>query len=169
MDGVLRKGQRIRLMRGSTEHEVTEIGQFRPTPTVCPELAPGRSASSWPDQGPGRRPHRRHRHRRLPPDRVRAARLQGAEADGVQRALPGGTTATSRSCANRWQAAPQRRQLHLHGGEQRGPRLRLPLRLPRHVAPRDHPAAVERGEPAGTGADRPDVTYEVLTRRAKSW
>src|SRR5438874_2844200 len=28
MDGVLRKGQRIRLLRGQTEHEVIEIGQF---------------------------------------------------------------------------------------------------------------------------------------------
>jgi GTP-binding protein LepA len=41
MDGVLRKGQRIRLMRGQTEHEVTEIGQFRPAPTACPELSAG--------------------------------------------------------------------------------------------------------------------------------
>src|SRR5438045_3014324 len=29
-DGTITKGQRIRLMRGSTEHEVIELGQFRP-------------------------------------------------------------------------------------------------------------------------------------------
>ncbi|MFO0927350.1 MAG: translation elongation factor 4 [Gemmataceae bacterium] len=40
-DGVLRKGQRIRLMRGGTEHEVSEIGQFRPAPTVCDQLVAG--------------------------------------------------------------------------------------------------------------------------------
>jgi GTP-binding protein LepA len=40
-EGVLRKGQRVRLMRGNTEHEVTEMGQFRPTPTACDELAAG--------------------------------------------------------------------------------------------------------------------------------
>jgi GTP-binding protein LepA len=40
-EGVLRKGQRIRLMRGGTEHEVTDIGQFRPAPTPCAELAAG--------------------------------------------------------------------------------------------------------------------------------
>src|SRR5262249_27334729 len=40
-EGVLRKGQRIRLMRGNTEFEVTEIGQFRPAPTGCTELGAG--------------------------------------------------------------------------------------------------------------------------------
>jgi GTP-binding protein LepA len=40
-DGVLRKGQRVRLMRGGTEHEVTEVGQFRPAPTPCDCLAAG--------------------------------------------------------------------------------------------------------------------------------
>jgi GTP-binding protein LepA len=40
-DGVLRKGQRVRLMRGGTEHEVTEVGQFRPAPTACDSLAAG--------------------------------------------------------------------------------------------------------------------------------
>jgi GTP-binding protein LepA len=40
-EGVLRKGQRIRLMRGGTEHEVSDIGQFRPAPTACDRLAAG--------------------------------------------------------------------------------------------------------------------------------
>lgn len=39
--GTIRKGQRIRLMRGGTEHEIMEIGQFRPTPTVCDQLSVG--------------------------------------------------------------------------------------------------------------------------------
>jgi GTP-binding protein LepA len=41
MEGVLRSGQCVRLMRGATEHEVTDIGQFRPAPTACDELAAG--------------------------------------------------------------------------------------------------------------------------------
>src|SRR5262249_7940598 len=41
MDGVLKKGQRIRLMRGGTEYDVTELGQFRPAPTGCGELSAG--------------------------------------------------------------------------------------------------------------------------------
>jgi GTP-binding protein LepA len=40
-DGRIVKGQRIRLMRGGTEHDVMEIGQFRPTMTPCTELAAG--------------------------------------------------------------------------------------------------------------------------------
>src|SRR5437667_12191662 len=40
-DGALRKGQRIRLMREGTEHEVTDLGQFRPAPTACAELSTG--------------------------------------------------------------------------------------------------------------------------------
>jgi GTP-binding protein LepA len=40
-EGVLRKGQRIRLMRGATEHEVSDVGQFRPAPTACDELVAG--------------------------------------------------------------------------------------------------------------------------------
>jgi GTP-binding protein LepA len=40
-EGALRKGQRIRLMRGNTEHEVIELGQFRPAPTSCDELTTG--------------------------------------------------------------------------------------------------------------------------------
>ncbi len=40
-EGTLRKGQRIRLLRGGTEHEVMELGRFRPGPTPCDELAAG--------------------------------------------------------------------------------------------------------------------------------
>ncbi len=40
-EGAIRKGERIRLMRGGTEHEVTELGQFRPAPTPCDALSSG--------------------------------------------------------------------------------------------------------------------------------
>jgi GTP-binding protein LepA len=40
-EGALRKGQRIRLMRGGQEYEVTEVGQFRPTPTPVDALGAG--------------------------------------------------------------------------------------------------------------------------------
>jgi GTP-binding protein LepA len=40
-EGAIRKGMRIRLMRGGTEHEVVEIGQFRPAPTTCDALGSG--------------------------------------------------------------------------------------------------------------------------------
>jgi GTP-binding protein LepA len=41
MEGSLRKGQRIRLMRGGQEHDIIEIGQFRPAPTPCDALGTG--------------------------------------------------------------------------------------------------------------------------------
>jgi GTP-binding protein LepA len=40
-DGMLRTGQRIRLMRGQTEHIISDLGQFRPSPTACEELSTG--------------------------------------------------------------------------------------------------------------------------------
>jgi GTP-binding protein LepA len=40
-EGTLRTGQRIRLLRGGTEHIVTDLGQFRPAPTPCTELSTG--------------------------------------------------------------------------------------------------------------------------------
>jgi len=40
-EGVLHEGQRIRMVRGGTEHEVSDLGQFRPAPTPCDELSTG--------------------------------------------------------------------------------------------------------------------------------
>jgi GTP-binding protein LepA len=40
-EGVLRTGQRIRMMRGNNEFIVSEMGQFRPVPTAVTELGPG--------------------------------------------------------------------------------------------------------------------------------
>jgi GTP-binding protein LepA len=40
-EGRILKGQRIRLMRAGTEHEITDIGEFRPAMTPCTELSTG--------------------------------------------------------------------------------------------------------------------------------
>ncbi|HEV8062367.1 MAG TPA: translation elongation factor 4 [Gemmataceae bacterium] len=40
-DGAIRVGQRIRLMREATEYVVSDLGQFRPTPTPCQTLLAG--------------------------------------------------------------------------------------------------------------------------------
>lgn len=40
-EGRIFKGQKIRLMRGGTEHEIVELGQFRPAMTNVTELAAG--------------------------------------------------------------------------------------------------------------------------------
>ncbi len=41
VDGVLRVGQKIRLMAGETEHEVIGLGRFRPHSVACDELGVG--------------------------------------------------------------------------------------------------------------------------------
>ncbi len=41
VDGVLRRGQKIRLMAGDTEYEVTGLGRFRPREVPCDELGVG--------------------------------------------------------------------------------------------------------------------------------
>ena len=41
VDGVLKVGQKIRLMAGGTDHEVTGLGQFRPREIACDELGVG--------------------------------------------------------------------------------------------------------------------------------
>jgi GTP-binding protein LepA len=40
-EGRITKGQKIKLLRGGTEHEIIEIGQFRPAMTTCGELVAG--------------------------------------------------------------------------------------------------------------------------------
>jgi GTP-binding protein LepA len=40
-EGVLKKGQRIRLMRDGSEHEISDLGQFRPSMTACDQLSAG--------------------------------------------------------------------------------------------------------------------------------
>jgi GTP-binding protein LepA len=41
MEGSIRVGQKIKLMRGNTDHTVLEIGQFRPGMVACQELTTG--------------------------------------------------------------------------------------------------------------------------------
>ena len=41
VNGILRVGQRIRLMAGETDYEVTGLGRFRPREVACDELGVG--------------------------------------------------------------------------------------------------------------------------------
>jgi small GTP-binding protein len=94
-----------------------------------------------PDQAGRRHARGRHHHRDAQADGERPAGLQAGTAGGVLRALPGGRRAVRGSARRHGQAAAQRRQLLLRDGELGRARLRLPLRLPRPAAPRDHPGA----------------------------
>ena len=41
IDGVVRKGQKVRFLRGGSSHDVIELGQFRPETQACDSLGPG--------------------------------------------------------------------------------------------------------------------------------
>ena len=77
---------------------------------------------------------------RKPGDRA-AARLPPGAAGGVLRPVPGRRRRLRGSARRHGQAPPQRRELQLRDGDLGRARLRLPLRLPRAAASRDHPGA----------------------------
>ena len=142
VDGAIRKGQRIRMM--GTER----ILRRRPRRRVHPETAGGGRARPRRDrlhhrldQGRGRHPRRRHHHRRAQARGRAAARLPPGGAGGVLRPVSGRRRRLRGFARGDGQAAPQRRELHLRDGDERRARLRLPLRLSRAAAPRDHPGA----------------------------
>ena len=139
----LKKGQRIRMMGTGAAYDVDRVGVFTPK-LVDRRARPGRDRLHHRlDQGGRRHPRRRHHHRR-PQARPRdAARLPAGAAGGLLRPLPGRRRRLRGPARRHGQAPPQRRQLHLRDGDQRRPRLRLPLRLPRPPAPGDHPGAAE--------------------------
>ena len=106
--------------------------------------------------------HRRHRHARGRPGARGAPRLPRGEADGVQRPLPDRGRRVSPAQDRAREAAPQRLLVPVRARDERRARLRLPLRLPRLPALRDHPGAARaRVQPV---ADR-DGAHRPLPRR----
>ena len=94
------------------------------------------------DQGGGRHPRRRHHHRRPQAGRASRCPASARRIPVVFCGLFPVDAARVRGPARRHgQAPPQRRELLLRDGDLGGARLRLPLRLPRPPAPRDHPGA----------------------------
>ena len=142
VDGVLKKGMTIKMMGTGAAYDVDRVGVFRPKMTEVGRARPRRGRLPHRlHQGGRRHARRRHHHRRPAADADRPARLQAGAAGGVLRPLPGRRRRVRESARRHGQAPPQRRQLLLRDGDERRPRLRLPLRLPRAPAPRDHPGA----------------------------
>ena len=156
MEGSIRPGQRMRLMRTGREYVITEMGQFRPGHGEVRRTV-GRASRLLhrQHQDHRRRQHRRYRHRRLQLHRGTADRVQGTQADGLFRALPGQQQRVRGPARGTRQAQAQRQFLHLPAGSVGRSRFRLPLRLPRHVAPRDHPAAARARLRPQPRANRP--------------
>ena len=143
VDGTLRKGQRIRMMAHRREL------RGRPRRRVHAQAAGGRPSSA-----PARSASSPPRSRKWPtpasatPSPTTASRRRAAlpgfrpaQPGGVLRPVPGRCRAVRGSARGDGQAAPQRRQLLLRDGDLRRARLRLPLRLSRAAAPRNHPGA----------------------------
>src|SRR5437667_77693 len=76
-----------------------------------------------------------------PPGGGDAARLQAGPVGGVLRALPDRRRRLRAAARQPLEAPPQRRQLRVRARDLGGLGLRLPLRLPRPPASRDHPGA----------------------------
>ena len=81
-------------------------------------------------------------------------RLQGAEADGVRRSLPGRRARVRRAARRAREAAAERRVVLLRAGDLGRARLRLPLRVPRAAAHGDRPGAARARVRHGPGHDR---------------
>ena len=146
MQGVLTRGQEIRFMQGDTRHLVDRVGCMRPKIEQLAELGPGEIGFITAQI--------KEVEQARVGDTITTVKNGATEAlpgyKDVQpvvvlRAVPGGCGGLREAAREHRPAAAQRCQLQLRDGDQRRARLRLPLRVPGAVAPRDHPGAVEPG------------------------
>ena len=163
IDGVIKKGMRIRMMGADAHYEVDRIGVFRPKMSDVARTRPRRDRLHHrPDQAGRRHPRRRHHHRRQAPDRRGAARLQARAAGGVLRPVPGRRRRLRGPARRDGQAEAQRRELFLRDGDLRRARLRLPLRLPRACCiSRSSRSGCEREFNLDLIATAPSVIYRI--------
>ncbi len=99
-------------------------------------------------QGRPRRQGGRHHHRGGAAHGGGVPWIQGGEAHGLQRRLPGRRRRLRPAARRAREAAAQRLGLHLRARDEPGARLRLPLRLPGAAAHGDRPGAARAGVPA---------------------
>ena len=169
MEGVAQEGPEDPLMRGSTEHDVIEIGQFRPAPTPCDELAAGQvgyfmaQIKNLADVHIGDTVTDA-----LNPTDDGAARLQGTQADGLQRPVPDQQQRLRGAARGPGQAAAQRLQLHVTcrktaKGLGFGFRCGFLGMLHREIIQQ----RLERDSDLDLVQTAPNVTYEILTRKGE--
>ncbi len=141
-DGVLKKGQKIRMIGADAHYEVDRIGVFRPKMQEGPELGPGEIGfiTAQIKQVADTRVGDTITDDKRPCAEL-AAGLQAGAAGGVLRPVPGRRRRFRGFARGDGQVAPQRRQLLLRNGIFRRARLRFSLRLPGPVASRNHPGA----------------------------
>ena len=176
VDGVMRKGQRIRMIGTDARYEIDRIGDVPPQDAGGGATRPRRGRLHHrADQAGRRHARRRHDHRRQAPDRCRPARLQARAAGRVLRPLPRRRRRFRGSSRRDGETAAQRRELLLRDGELRRARLRFSLRLPRAAASGDHPGAArarvqsrpDRDRAVGRLQDRHDRRHGARTAQSR--
>ena len=133
-------------MQAGANHEIEEIGIRTPVTVPVDELGPGEVGyliAGIKDVG-GARSGETVTTATHPADH-RPRRLPRPEADGLLRPVPHRRRRASRPARRPREAAAQRRQLHLRARVVPGPRVRLPVWLPRPAAHGDRPRAPRAG------------------------
>ncbi len=152
VNGRLGAGSRLRFMQAGAQHEAIEIGVRRPVPTPVAELGPGEVGyliAGIKDVG-----------------EARSGETVTTATHGASTPLPGYRDPKPMVFSGLFpidgddfedlrdslrEAQAQRRVDHLHAGDVRRPRLRLPLRVPRPAAHGDR-----QGAPRARVRPRPD-------------
>jgi GTP-binding protein LepA len=145
IDGVMKKGDRIRMMKTGGTYQIDRLGVFRPAMQDIAELGPGEIGflTASIKQVRDTRVGDTITHEKKQTADA-AAGLQTLRAGRLLRPLPRRHQRFRGPARRHRETGPERRLLHLRDGDLRRPRLRLPLRVPRAPAPGGHP------RPAGT-------------------
>ena len=135
VDGTLRKDDAIVAMQTGTHAEIDEIGFFGPQMTPVDALHAGEVGYVI----TGIKDVSQLRVGDTLTTRSNAAARAAAglprdQADGLLRAVPGGDEPVPRAARRAREARAERRGAHLGAGDERGARVRVPLRLPRPAA-----------------------------------
>ena len=154
VDGALIVGQKIRLMAGETDHEVINLGRFRPHATACEDLGVGQVGYVTANV------------KRLSDVRIGDTITDALKPASV--ALPGYQEPSQvvfcglfPATHNQFEdlrtalqkALAKRRQLHVRARNLGRPGLRVPLRVPGDAPHGDHPAEARTREQPVFGAD----------------
>ncbi|MGY4600649.1 elongation factor 4 [Bradyrhizobium sp. GM22.5] len=142
VDGVMKKGSRVRMMGTGAAYDIERVGFFTPKMTQVDELGPGEIGfiTAAIKEVADTRVGDTITDDKKPVTEMLAG-FKPAHSRGVLRAVPRRRRRLRDLARGDGQAAPQRCQLLLRDGDLGRTRLRLPLRLPRAVAPGDHPGA----------------------------
>jgi GTP-binding protein LepA len=133
VDGVVRKGQQVKFMAAGTTHLVDRVGAFRPKIEQLPELGPG-------EIGFITAQIKEVAQARVGDTLTDAKKPAAAPLPGFKEVQPVVFCGLFPVDAADFEKL---RELLVRDGDERGPGVRLPLRVPGPLAPGDHPGATD--------------------------